>query len=137
MTSPSEMNPPPHWYTSARHSDRDVPQREILLTLPEGDRKTVTRHLSHRFELQRLLDIQNFLIDQVHNRKADQERSGTRIKNALTKYYYLKFLFWGLKCIDDRCVVRCTFRSVMENIAFQELSTFSANHQNFNPCYIY
>lgn len=92
--------------------------------LPELDRKEVDRHIRLSAQLVRWRSIQSHLIDQIHQNKLTKRPNGGwyQPKDPVTKSYYDKYLFLGLKTMVDGHFMG-PFRCYLEDVLARNLDS--------------
>lgn len=102
---------------------------DAIYNLNTKARTIVDHHLKLAGELHMWDGINSWLIDQIHEKKSKTGKGGYVPQNALTRKYYLRYLFRGLQGITSLDYPYPTlYKSALEDIMYRELGkpTFDA-----------
>lgn len=98
-----------------------VDNYDEIYKLNEKDRAIVDRHLKLAGELNMWMEINSWLIDQIHDKKSKMGKGGYVPPNALTRKYYAKYLYRGQNGISSLDTFPSLYKSALEDIMYREL----------------
>lgn len=99
-------------------------QKQVnFLQLSERGKQTVTRHEQYAKEICELINIRQFLIDQIHQKKSTKDKDTGRYTLTLirTEEVYGDILFLKLDCVDESNDWSSLYRSDFQDILHDEL----------------
>lgn len=100
------------------------PQEQInFLELSEHGKRTITRHEQYAKEMYEILNIRNYLINQIHQKKLFVDKDDDCYIPVLGRpgIVYTVALFLGLDCADGPNDWSTIYKSDLESILFDEL----------------
>lgn len=87
------------------------------------NKEIVTKHYVIAGFIRKWSNIQNWLIDQFHDKKAIWKNGKYYLPNSQSKLYYQQYLFWGKHGSSTMDPYPSMFNCHLENVLIRELKT--------------
>jgi hypothetical protein len=106
-------------------------------TLTYYERSSIREHCALSGLIRRMSNIRTFLINQVHEKRADCKRGRFKPRGALIEKLYASILFGGKKRLSSYYIFPLSFRSYLDDLLCRSVCREHDTVLGFSVCGVY